>query len=90
MTYIACRNTIFNNNCTTLLSNCSFPSTGMRTIFTFALSLSYWCQKTGNPDEQCGGDATMNLYVRGDFQFTLGPTSVLPSYNGWEKTQCWQ
>ncbi|KAG8847181.1 hypothetical protein FRB91_012037 [Serendipita sp. 411] len=50
------------------------------------------CNKpcTGNEDQICGGADAINIYVKDSFQYTVGPASVLNSYKGYSKTQCWQ
>ncbi|KAG8840047.1 hypothetical protein FRB91_006583, partial [Serendipita sp. 411] len=45
---------------------------------------------TGDGDQICGGAGAINIYVKDNFQYTVGPASVLESYNGYSKTQCWQ
>jgi hypothetical protein len=45
---------------------------------------------TGDSTQQCGGPDALNIYVKDSYPFTVGPASVLDSYNGYPKTQCWQ
>nr|XP_036577282.1 copper radical oxidase (WSC domain-containing protein) [Colletotrichum truncatum]KAF6784221.1 copper radical oxidase (WSC domain-containing protein) [Colletotrichum truncatum] len=42
----------------------------------------------GNPSQLCGGSAAMNLYVRDNYAFTMGPAAVLQSANGWNTPVC--
>lgn len=45
---------------------------------------------TGDAAKKCGGSDALNLYVKDNYQYTVGPASVLQSYNGYSVTQCWQ
>ncbi|KAG8752026.1 hypothetical protein FRC14_007434 [Serendipita sp. 396] len=45
---------------------------------------------SGDSTQTCGDGGAINIYVKGDFQYTTGIASVLESYNDYEKTQCWQ
>ncbi|KAG8829858.1 hypothetical protein FRC17_005894 [Serendipita sp. 399] len=45
---------------------------------------------TGDSNKTCGGPDAINIYVKDNFQYTVGPAAVLDSYNGYSKTQCWQ
>ncbi|KAG8822629.1 hypothetical protein FRC19_005563 [Serendipita sp. 401] len=38
----------------------------------------------------CGGPDAINIYVKDAYPYTTGPASVLDSYKGYSKTQCWQ
>jgi hypothetical protein len=44
----------------------------------------------GDSTQTCGGANAISIYVKDDYQFTVGPASVVESYNGYDKTQCWQ
>ncbi|KAG8805415.1 hypothetical protein FRC17_005529, partial [Serendipita sp. 399] len=44
----------------------------------------------GDSSKMCGGPNAINIYVKDNYQYTVGPASVLESYNGYSKTQCWQ
>ncbi|KAG8842004.1 hypothetical protein FRC20_004683, partial [Serendipita sp. 405] len=45
---------------------------------------------TGSPGKVCGGRDAINIYVSNNLPYTVGPASVLESYKGYSKTQCWQ
>jgi hypothetical protein len=44
----------------------------------------------GDSSQTCGGPDALNIYVKNNYPYTVGPASVLDSYNGYAKTQCWQ
>jgi hypothetical protein len=70
----------------------SLPACGNTIIGTNRPSSAEKCNLpcAGNAQEQCGGQANMNLYVRDSFQFKTGPASLLPSYNNFDQKGCWQ
>ncbi|CAG8746658.1 9658_t:CDS:2, partial [Acaulospora colombiana] len=45
---------------------------------------------SGDSSQTCGGPDAINIYVKDSYAYTTGPASVLPSYNGYDVTQCWQ
>lgn len=45
---------------------------------------------SGNPLEICGGPDAINIYQIGTAAYTVGPASLVKSYNGWIVTECWQ
>ncbi|PVF98143.1 WSC-domain-containing protein [Serendipita vermifera] len=45
---------------------------------------------SGDSSQKCGGPDAINIYVKDNYPYTVGPASVLPSYNGYDVTQCWQ
>ncbi|KAG8818964.1 hypothetical protein FRC18_012255 [Serendipita sp. 400] len=44
---------------------------------------------TGDSQQICGGADAINIYVKDNFQYTVGPVSVLDSYQQYTRTQCW-
>ncbi|KAG8868256.1 hypothetical protein FRC20_003734 [Serendipita sp. 405] len=38
----------------------------------------------------CGGPNAINIYVKDNYRYTVGPASVLDSHHGYSKTQCWR
>lgn len=45
---------------------------------------------TGDSTQKCGGPNAINIYVKDNYQYTIGPAAVLDIYNGHYVTQCWQ
>ncbi|PVF94002.1 WSC-domain-containing protein [Serendipita vermifera] len=45
---------------------------------------------TGDSAQICGGANAINIYVKDNYQYTTGPATVLDSYGGYSKTQCWE
>jgi hypothetical protein len=45
---------------------------------------------TGDSTQICGGPDAISIYVKDNYPYTTGPATVLDSYNGYDKTECWQ
>ncbi|PVF98141.1 WSC-domain-containing protein [Serendipita vermifera] len=45
---------------------------------------------SGDPNQICGGPDAINIYVKDNYPYTTGPASVLPSYNSYIITGCWE
>jgi hypothetical protein len=44
----------------------------------------------GSPGVTCGGPVAIQVYSTGAGPYTVGPASVLPSYNGYKAALCWE
>jgi len=44
---------------------------------------------SGNALETCGGPNAINIYLNAGWDYTVGPASMVQSYNGWRVTTCW-
>ncbi|KAG8775799.1 hypothetical protein FRC16_004729, partial [Serendipita sp. 398] len=88
--------------CQVLCENAGFPLAGVEysrecwcgNTITGNNRVSYdgicYMPCSGNAAKACGGSDAINIYVKDNFQYTVGPASVLSGYNGFSTTQCWQ
>ncbi|KAG8773794.1 hypothetical protein FRC20_004612 [Serendipita sp. 405] len=45
---------------------------------------------SADASQTCGGPNAIQIYVKDNYPYTVGPASVLDSYNGYSNAECWE